>query len=152
MEQIEVAKQSDRKRFMLSYNDSTESVELYGVHVGAIDSPEVKGLWEAIMQLDNRVDDNGYPLVHGSLWKKVIRKVKDTKRCPVCGHVHDYHETGTVENVSVGFCLYCHSNLYRDSEGNYYTTLGNKTGYWIIVDTIQGNASLWKPCHRHYAR
>lgn len=152
MEKLEVTKQCDRQRYMLSYNTDTGMVELYGTPVGAINSDTVHGLWLTVLSMDNRVDENGYPLVHGSLWTKAIRKVKDTKRCPVCGHVHDYHETGIVESISIGFCLHCKTNLYRDSKGNYYTMVGNKSGYWLLVDTIKGDASLWKPCHRHYAR
>lgn len=142
-----------RESYFLSYNQDTERVEVYGKPMGTIDSSKVKSLWLTIMDMDNRLDVDGKPLVHGSLWQRAIVKVKDTKRCPVCGHVHDYHPTSELtDGYTVGYCLHCSTSLFRDNENNLYTTLGRKSGYYILVDRIAGNARPWKACHRHYAK
>lgn len=143
----------DKKDYFLSYDSYNKTVLLYGKAIGDLGSKMVRELWNTVQSFDSKVDDTGRNLVHGSLWSVAIVKVKDTKRCPVCGHTKDYHVTADMPHgLTTGYCLHCSTNLWQDTEGNLYTTLGNKTGYYLYIDRIAGKGRPWKACHRHYAK
>lgn len=92
--------------YLLDYQKSTGEVTVYGKSIGSFNNPEVQALLKRTSESEYSPELKSY----------IENWYTEYDRCPICSSQNFHWHRAVNEEVSVGFCKECNTDIVKHSE------------------------------------